>query len=101
MNLRQEKIARLKSTQKGLRARSSSTNVLQVQQKALRNNLLTKVPFSETQHARVLKLQRDQSIKKSILLKRQKEKEDKERILRQIKTKKIKGLFFPKAKRRR
>lgn len=96
MNLRQEKILRLQTTQKGLRDRRSSREVLQAQQRALKENLLRRVPFRESQHERVLRLRASQAIKKKLILKRQKEREERVEIAKRFQIKTMKGLFFPK-----
>lgn len=95
MNLRQQKISRLKTSQNDLRDRKTSVSVLRVQQQALKQNLLRKMPFKESSHERVLRLRRDQSIRKKLALKRKKEREERERVLKKLKRKTIRGFYFP------
>lgn len=98
MSLRYDKIKRLQESQKHLKSQKSSTEVLQMQQRALKKSLLINKPRAENKQAKRERLRVNQLVSKNLKLKREEEKKQRERILKSMNQNKLEGFSFNKRK---
>lgn len=98
MGLKQDKVLRLKNYQKTLRSKESSRISLQSQQRALKSGLLIRKPVCEDKMAKVRRLKENQRILKDLALKREKDRKERERLLKKLGVSNTKGVYFRKKK---
>ena len=105
MSLRSKKINRLKEQQELLKKDRSQITKLQSQQEALRRGLLLKKPMREDKKWKISRMKENQRVARDLGLKRQKEKVERNKILREVAKKNhivkkeydrgLRNMFFP------